>query len=230
MAYKKTAKRTMVTKGKYCTKKDAKQIIKRALKTNLERKWVANLTTETTVSTLLQGDGSNWFAVAAPAQGTSAGQRIGNEIRLQKLVIRASLHNNATISNLVRMVVFYLDDNVAVTSGTDIFAGAAGNPLDFATVTGINTIHYPFNPVKITVLHDQVFNLAKGGEYESTRVIKKSINLRNKKVVFENTTSGVDNQKPNLYIAYWAAEAAEDISTGTTVELSHYSQTFFTDA
>lgn len=230
MAYKKTARKAVASKGKYCTKKDAKQIIKRALKTNIERKHFSTLTTETTVSTLLQGDGSNWFPVGAPVPGTGAGQRVGNEIRLQSLTISASLHNNAAFSNLVRMVVFYLDDNVTVTSGTDIFSGGAGNPLDFSTVVGIDTMHYPLNPVKITVLHDSVINLAKGGEYESTRYIKKTINLRNKKIVFENTTSGIDNQKPNLYVAYWAAEAANDVGTGTTVELSHFIRTYFTDA
>lgn len=214
---------------KACTKKDAAQIVKRALQRNLEKKYYTVTTTETTVSTLLQGDGTNWFSLCIPSNAASVVGRIGNEIRLQKLEMRGSLHNNGTITNLVRMVIFYFKDNVTVSSASDIFLGPAV-ATDFAGVTGIDTMHYPLNGAKMQVLHDSVINLAKGGEFESTKVFRKTINLKNRLMKFEGNSVGVDNQDPNLYALFFAAEAGNDTGAGTTVELSHFTRVWYTDA
>lgn len=215
---------------KLCTKKDAAQIIKRALQKNIERKYSITLSTESTVSTLLQGDGTNWYNLCSPAVGNTAVTRIGNQIRLQKLEIKGSLHNNGTISNLVRMIVFYLKDNVAVSSATDIFETGSGAGADFATTTGIDTMHWPLNKAKLDVVYDTVINLAKAGEYESTKIIRKTFNLRNRLVQFEGNTQGIDNQEPNLYLLYIGAEAGNDTGVGTTIEQSHYTRCWYTDA
>lgn len=214
---------------KAVTKKDAAAIVKRALRKNLELKMYNTSATEEVVSTLLQGDGSNWYPLCSLTQGTTNFSRVGNQIRLQKLDIRGSLHNNASVSNLVRMVIFYFKDNVTVSASSDIFlAGTSGT--DFAAITGITAMHYPLNPVKMTVLSDTVINLAKAGEYESTKTFRKTFDLKNKLIKFEGNTAGPDNQHPQLYMLVFAAEAANDTGLGTDIELSHYCRTSYTDA
>lgn len=230
-AYKKrSSKKAAYASRKACTKKDAAAIVKRALRTNLERKAYQTSSSEITVSTLLQGDGTNWFPLCAPAIGNTVTTRVGNEIRLQKLEMRGSLHNNASIIQLVRMVVFYLKDNVTVSSATDIFQSGNTVAQDFSAFVGIDSIHYPLNTVKLQVLHDSVIQLAPAGAHESVRTFKKSFDLKNKKIKFEGNSTGIDNQEPQLYALWFAAEAGNDTGAGTVVELSHFSRCWYTDA
>lgn len=227
MPFKRVAKKSSMRKP--ITKRDAASIVKRALRKNLEQKMYNISTSETTVSTLLQGDGTNWFSLVVPTQGTTNFARVGNQIRLQSLDIRGSLHNNATISNMVRMLIFYFRDNVTVSSASDIFLAGA-SATDFASITGIDSMHYPLNNAKMTVLTDSVISLGPAGTYEAVKTFRKRINLKNKLIKFEGNTAGVDNQDPQLYALFFAAEAGNDTGVGTTVELSHYSRVSYTDA
>lgn len=176
---------------------------------------------EVSVSTIAQG--ANWTHCTDLPSGTARGSK---EVLLQSLRCRGILHNNATGTNLVRMVVFYAEDEVAPSNIAEYFLSSNSllSTVAFgdAAVAGLNAMYQPMNKSKVTVLKDRVFKLAANASTDGGQVVPYdfTINLRNAKIKYEGNTVGVANQNRMLYIGCWAAEGADDTGVGTVVEWS----------
>lgn len=176
---------------------------------------------EVAVSTIAQG--ADWTHCTDLASGTA---RNSKEVLLQSLRCRGVLHNNANGTNLVRMVVFYAEDEVVPSNIAEYFMSSSSllSTVAFgnAAVAGLNAMYQPLNPSKVTVLKDRVFKLAAVGSTDGAQVVPYdfTIKLRNAKIKYEGNTQGPGNQNRMLYIGLWAAEGADDTGVGTVVEWS----------
>lgn len=227
-------KYTAVTQSKYLTKKAAAQMIQRAFRQKVEHKSYFNSANEDTVSTLSQGASTNWYRLLAPGTGTGGQGRIGNEIIADSVEILGHLNNNGTVVNYVRLVVGWLVGDVSGTadSSTDIFQSGTVSASDFGTITGLQAMYAPINNNKLLVLSDTVHRLAKSSAVEGndTKMFKIKRSLRQTKVIFEAQGSQtITNMNKQLYLIAFAAEAPNDTTTGTVVELSFISKAWYID-
>lgn len=200
-----------------------------------EKKVYVRFNSETGVSSATVGN--IWTQLANVPQGVGHGQRVGREIRLHDLSIKGLMHNNATGTHIVRMVVGYFNDNTGVPSTTaELFDSSVNNagPITGGGITGgdgITALHLPINKAKMTVLVDRLIKIGAGASIDGNNVRIFSVRkaLRNAKILFEAGTEGPDNQSKHLYLGFWTAEGGNDTAGGTTVELSWNSQLHFTD-
>lgn len=232
MAY--TKKTTIKRKAKPAKSKAmervAKAVVRKELARNQELKVKFNQATETAVSTLTQG--TNWYDLTAVDVGTGSDERIGREIMLKGIDIRGHLHNNGAGTNWVRVAVFKAYEQTDMSSLSTIFQRGA-SAGDFSDLAGIRTMYYPFNNTELKCVYDKVIKLnpvATAGSQDESGMFRHFIR-RNEKLHFESTTAeGQDVQRPRYWLAVWAAESAEDVGVGQTLELSYLARTFFTDS
>lgn len=196
-----------------------------------EHKELLSQIDEQAVSTIVQG--SDWSHISGVT--ASVNTRIGKEILLQSVRCRGVLHNNATGTNLVRMVVGYVEDEVIPSNISEYFLSTDGNvaPVSFsnAAAAGLNSMYQPLNKSKITLLYDRVFKLGAQSSVDGAQVqlYDFNLNLKNAKIKFEGNTNGPGNQNRMLYIGCWAAEGADDTGLGTVVEWSGVSHLKYID-
>lgn len=207
-----------------------KKYVKRVLpKVETKQVWAHH--NEVQLNTLSQGYQST--AVCQIGQGTAANNRIGNIVHLSSLDLRGALNNNSTSESFVRMVVLmYPGTNGDPT--LNIFRSLpTGTTAGVSTINGLDEMYYPINTLEFTVLYDKVFRLAgsaTGNSGSNTLFFKKNINLKQKRLQFKSTGSGVGNQDYMYSVIWIAADANDDTSTGTAVELSCLERLFFKDA
>lgn len=166
-------------------------------------------------------------------QGTGAYQRIGNEIQAKAIYFRGIMHNNAAITNCVRMAILGTNGDADITIATGEFfkdsnlaGGATGT---FGGAAGLNSMYYPINTAKFDVYYDRVFKLsAVSVDSNDTMQFRKFIRL-NRKIKYEATTSGLNNQNYRYLMVVWTAEGGDDVGVGTVVEFSAQTHFYYTD-
>lgn len=211
--------------------KIARQVVMRMAEKKVYRKQFSELTVSS--ATL----GGNFTHLSSVPQGTGWGDRTGKEIRLSKIDVNVLLHNNASGTHIVRMVVGYFNDNTAsMGTTTELFESGtnSGGPLTSVGIgggDGVTALLLPLNRAKFTPLVDRLVKIGAnssidGNNVRTTRVIKK---LPDTKITFEAATEGTLNQSKHLYIGFWTAEGGNDTAGGTTVELSFVSSLYYTD-
>lgn len=170
------------------------------------------------------------------SQGASALQRTGNEISMKSFQLKGVLSNNSGSESYARCLIFGHNGNIDPNYSTfPLFrAGASGATYTISQVNGLDTMYYPLNKNDMTLYYDRVFKLAgsaTGNGGSNTRQYSHFIKFpgKGKKVTFKANASGVTNQ--NWFISvYWIiADANDDTTSGTTLELSQMTRFWYTD-
>ena len=221
----------------YARKGTSKAYISKVARTAVirmaEKKRLLTQQDEVSLSTVTQVN--NWTNISDVAPNTGPSARIGAEILLHSVRCRGILHNNASGTNLVRMVVGYIKDQTAPTNISDLFLSSTGSAANVAAgdaaVAGLNAMYQPLHSNKITLLYDRVVKVGATGSVDGAQVVPYDfrINLRNKKIKFEGNTTGAGNTEHQLYIGAWATEGADDTGLGTAVEWSGVQDLLYTD-
>lgn len=223
----KRARRSKSVSRAYIAKTTRQVVLRMA-----EKKVAYTTVTESAVNSALIGD--NFVALSNISQGTGHSSRVGREVHLDSLSLRSVLHNNATGTHLVRIVIGYVQDQSIPASTFDIFDGGFRNqaPVSLSTIgggDGITAMNLTINPVKFKTIYDRVHKLgsssADGANVKNFSIKKKL----NKKIKFEGATEGALNQDKQLYIGAWTAEGGNDTAAGTSVEWSFCAAVRYTD-
>jgi hypothetical protein len=171
------------------------------------------------------------------AQGTGGGERVGKQVRAQRLTIRGVLHNNSnSATQFVRMIVFWAKDRSSFSSASgELFLNAIGGtgiPSDVSAITGLDAIYMPTNPSLVTVLHDEVFRLGSAsGTGRDSQFYGVDLRLGNKLIQFEEgTAGGSENVFPRLHVFFVTSEAPDDTGIGQVVENSCVMRFYYHDS
>lgn len=232
-----TARKTFRPKKRYTTKKKGvsqavKKYVRRAMPAiEFKENWYHD--NEVQLNTLTQGAMQAYPQVSA---GTNHTTRVGNEISLKSFQVKGILNNNSGSESYARLLILGHDGNLDPTYSTfPIFRNTAnGTTSTISGVNGLDTMYYPINKVDCHVYYDKVMKLAgsaTGNAGANTKMFSHMIKFpgKGKKIVYEASGTGVGSQ--NTYISvYWiVADANDDTSTGTVVELSQLTRFWFTD-
>lgn len=231
-------KRTSAPRRRTASKRPAvtkavKSYVRRALpRVEMKTNWYHD--NEVQLNTLSQGAMQAYPQVN---QGTTDLARVGNDINMKSFQIKGVLNNNSTQESYARCLILGHAGSLDPTFSTfPIFAaGASGQTFTISQVNGLDTMYYPINKVETHVYYDHVFKLAgsaTGNSGVNTRMFSKFIKFpgKGRKVTFKANATGTGNQ--NWFISvYWiVADANDDTTTGTTVELSQLTRFWYTDA
>lgn len=209
-----------------------KKYVRRAMP-RVEMKSVWNHDNEVSLNTLAQG-----AIVGLPqvTQGTAVTNRIGNEISFKMMHMKGALYNNSNSESYVRLIIVGHEGSIAPALGTfPLFVnGPSNNTVTTSTINGLDAMYYPINKKDLHVYRDKVFKLAgssSAAEAKNTRMFSEMVKFpgKGKKVTYEGNTTGVDNQNWFLSIIWVAADANDDTTTGTNVELSQLTRLWYTD-
>jgi len=186
---------------------------------------------EVQLSTLAQGYQSN--AVCQIGQGLNANNRVGNAVNFSGLHLKGILNNNSTSESFVRMLVLGYPATISDPS-LILFRNLPTNTTaGVSSVNGLDAMYYPINKLELHVYYDSVVRLAgsaTGNSGSNTRFFQKFIKFGGKKVEFKGSSSGANNQNWMYSVMWIAADANDDTSTGTAVELSCLERLYFKDA
>jgi len=195
-------------------------------KVEMKQVWIHD--NEVQLNTLAQG---MMYSGPVVPIGTGSNARIGNEIRAMGVHLKGALYNNSGAESFVRLLV--LGHSGSLDPSTQIFRNThSGNVAPVSTVNGMDAIYFPVNKNELHVYHDRVFRLggsATGTAASNTRMFSKFIKLNGRKVQFEGGTTGLGTQNWSYSIVWIAADANDDTSTGTVVELSQLHRFYFKD-
>lgn len=209
--------------------KAVKAYVRRAMP-KAEMKQIWSHTNESLLSTLTQG-----YVTSGPlcGAGTGPNSRIGNDITLHGLHLKGALYNNSAGETYVRCVVVgYPGTNGNPT--LNLFRGGPGGlPASVTTVVGLDAMYYPLNKTQLHIYHDKVFKLAgnvNGNSGSNTRMFNKFFKFGGRKISYLGDQSGEGKQNW-LYSVIWiAADASDDTTSGTSVDLSQMEIAYFKDS
>lgn len=206
-----------------------KSYVRKQIAATKERHYKAFALNEESLSTVTQGSFVDPLDIG---QGDTINDRAGDTIYVTGIRIRGVLHNNASNINMVRMCLLQTNEDANFSAATDLFESGTG-AVDFSTVTGLNTMYHDFEKQKIKVKWDQVVSLGTASDTSSAQVkyFDQFIRFpgRGLKVKYLGSSTGAAQVFPRLHLGFWAAEAPDDTSTGTTVEVSMRALTYFTN-
>jgi len=195
-------------------------------KVEMKQIWIHD--NEVQLNTLVQGQITTGPVVPL---GTGSNARIGNEIRAQGLHLKGALYNNSGSESFVRLLI--LGHSGSLDPTTQVFRSThAGNVAAPAAVNGMDAIYYPVNKNELTVYYDKVYKLGgsvSGTAASNTRMFSKFVKFNGRKVQYEGGTTGIGTQNWSYSIVWIAADANDDTTTGTVVELSQLHRFYFKD-
>lgn len=175
-----------------------------------------------------------WNEFCTIAQGTAINNRIGNEIRLQGFHSKITYFNKGSDPVYIRRLVIGINsgDTEAGTDTAELFQNL-GLGVSIATVANTTAaLQYPINHVTYKVYFDKTFKLGpvSATDGSNTRLVNYFQKFSGKKVIYENTGSGVLAQNHRFAEVILAVGANNDQATGNVgVEYSRHARTFFTD-
>lgn len=202
-------------------RKTAKEVVVRMA----EKKRVNSIAQEQSINSISQGD--TWIALSNISQGSAAFERVGKEVTLKKLRFKGALFNNAGTTMIVRQVVGYFLDQGTPGVGTEMFEqttrGSTGG-VTFSALKGASqeplAPHLLLNRTKFIPVLDRVYTLGNNSAVEAgnTILFDHTVNLRDRKIRFEQAAQGTANQDVQLYAGCWCIESNSDLTTGLAVE------------
>jgi len=194
---------------------------------HVEMKQYWNHTNEVALSTLVQGYNTTGPAIT---QGTAGNQRLGNIIHLSGLHIKGALNNNSGSESFVRFMIFGYDVSIGDPL-TYLFRNAStGTIVGPSGMFGLDCMYYPLNKIDLHVYHDQVIKIAgsvSGNAGNNARMINKFVKFGGKKLEYKSNSAYAQWAYVTVFIA---ADANDDTSSGTNVELSFLERAYFKDA
>lgn len=169
-------------------------------------------------------------------QGTPATNRIGNDINMTLFNIKGILYNNSTSETYIRQLIVGHDGTIDPTMATfPLFVnGASNNTTTISSINGLDTMYYPLNKTDLHVYVDKKHKLAgsaTGNGPRNTKIFNETIKFpgKGRKFTFKGNTTGVNQQNYFISVIYIIADANDDTTTGTTVELSQLTRYWYTD-
>jgi len=225
--------RKYTKKGKKPTvSKAVKQYVKRAMPAiEFKENWYHD--NEVQLNTLTQGAMQGYPQVSV---GNSHITRIGNEISLKSFQVKGVLNNNSGSESFARLLILGHDGNIDPNFATfPIFRNtSSGTTTTISSVNGLDCMYYPINKLDCKVYYDKVFRLAgaaTGNAAGNTRMFSHFIKFpgKGKRIKYEATGTGVTNQNTFISVYWIVADANDDTTTGTTVELSQLTRFWYTD-
>jgi len=210
------------TKVSAATRKYVRKVMP---KVEMKQYW--NHTNETALSTLSQG-----YTTVGPliGQGTAAANRLGNIIHLHGLHIKGALNNNSGSESFVRFMVLGYDTSLANPINYLFRNASLGTVTGPISVNGLDCMYFPVNKIDFHVYHDQTLRLAGsavGNAGNNTRMINKFIKFGGKRLEYKDTAAYPQWAYLTVFIA---ADANDDTSSGTNVELSILERVYYKDA
>lgn len=206
-----------------------KAYVRKAILKDKQVKRFSTALNEQNLSTISQGSFVDPIAIT---QGDRIDNREGDTVYIRGIGIRGVLHNNASTVNVVRMCCVLTREDADFSAATDLFDSPT-DAADFSTVAGLNAIYHQFDSAKVTTKWDEVVTLGTVSDSTGNQVkeFKHYIKFpgRGLKVRYLGTGTGAVQVFPRVHLGFWAAEGPDDTSTGTDVELSFRSLTYFTD-
>lgn len=169
----------------------------------------------------------------AVVQGTTPAQRVGNQINLIGLSIKAFFRNNATTTEFVRaLVLSCASDTDTVAATMELFQDATtGGGTAIIQNSGTNSVNmlYPINKSKFKVHYDHVFKVAANTSTDGKDVVqfKKFIKFQSK-IKFDGTAVGTGNASRRFIVFYLTSDPLLD-SGGGQVEITGMNRWYFTD-
>lgn len=182
---------------------------------------------ENALNTLSQGFFDYMPAIAT---GVSSIGRIGNTVKLNGIHLRGALNNNSGSESYARCVVIQYDGRQDPAVG--FFRNAQSNTCAaISSINGLDAIYYPVNKMDFIVRWDKVFKLGGSTSNSSatcTRLFSKFIKF-NKIINYHSAATGIAGQDWMYAVIWIAADANDDTTTGTTVEVSYLHRMYFSD-
>jgi len=219
-------------KRKPTVSKAVKKYVRRTMPA-IERKCNWYHDNEVQLNTLSQGAMQGYPLVT---QALAATGRIGNDINVSMFQIKGVLNNNSGSESWARCIVCSHDGTIDPNMGTfPLFVnGASNNTVTISTINGLDTMYYPLNKTDLTVYYDRKFRLAgsaTGNAGNNTSMFNKTIKFpgKGKRFTFKGNTTGVNQQSAFISVIWIVADANDDTTTGTTVELSQLTRYWYTD-
>lgn len=223
-----TTRRPRRTQAKKVSPAVRKYVRRVMLKTEMKQAWAHH--NEVQLSTLAQGYQS--LGVCQVGQGTASNNRIGNIIRAKGIHIKGAFNNNSTSESFVRaLIIGYPATNGDPT--LNLFKNLPTNTsTGVSSVNGLDAMYYPINKTELHVYWDQVFRLAgsaTGNSGANCKFFSHFVKLNGRKIEYKSTGSGFSNQNWMYSVIFIAADANDDTSTGTAVELSALERFYWID-
>ena len=162
------------------------------------------------------------------AQGTALNQRIGSEIIMRGIYLRAMFKNNSTTTQMVRALVLSCANDTDTAPATmelfqDISAAGAVTQIQ-TSGTNFGNCLFKINKRKFHVHVDRLFKLGATGSLDGRDVIvfKKLVKLRSR-VSYDAGLTGVGNTSKRFIILYLTSDPSLDAGGGA-IELTgnHY--------
>lgn len=170
------------------------------------------------------------------ANGTTHVARIGNDISLKSFQVKGMLYNNSTSETYARLLILGHSGDIDPTFSTfPIFRNSSnGVTGNISTVNGLDTMYYPINKVDCHVYHDKVIKLAgsaTGNAGVNTKMFSHFMKFpgKGKRITYDGAAMGTGNQNTFISVYWIVADANDDTTGGTTVELSQLTRYWFTD-
>lgn len=224
MGMERSYKRSKSTPAQKAQKASVRKTAREVVYRMAEKKRVNSISQEQSINSISQGD--TWVALSNISQGPAAYERVGKEVTLKKLRFKGQIHNNAAVTMVVRQVVGYFLDQGTPGVGTEMFEQSTrgSGTVTFSALKGASqeplAPHLLLNRAKFIPVIDKVYKVGALAAVEAgnTILFDHSVNLRDRKIRFEQSAVGVGNQDIQLYAGCWCIEANNDITTGLAVE------------
>jgi len=165
-------------------------------------------------------------------QGTQTNTRVGNQIFAQGVHLKGVFNNNSTSESFVRMIVI----GYPGTNGDPLLnlfkANTTGGTQGVSTLYGLDPIYFPINTGELHVYTDKVIRLAgsaTGNAGMNCKFFNQFIKLGGRKVEYKGNVYGTGLQSWMYSVIWIAADANDDTSSGTAIELSCLERFYFKD-
>lgn len=202
------------------TKKAISTIVKKQINKNEESKFLFQTITGNVVSNNIY----TMSPIQSLAIGTGQNNRVGNQVRLQRLTIQFLLQNSVAWSQTnLRVLVFWSPytysagwslSNVTSFGSSDIMLGTANNfasPIDFTKpITLLYDKKHTINAKDV-----QTFNTTTNLTFTKNQIYRKiSIPLNGKKIQFVSGSSWLTEK--NLYVVLIPQSADTNVIAGVS--------------
>lgn len=224
MGMERSYKRSKPTPSQKALKASVRKTAKEVVYRMAEKKRVNSTAQEQSINSISQGD--TWVALSNISQGSAAYERVGKEVTLKKLRFKGQLFNNAGVTMMVRQVVGYFLDQGTPGVGTEMFEQSTrgSGAVTFSALKGAVqeplASHLLLNRAKFIPVIDKVYKLGATAAVEGGNAVlfDHSVNLKDRKIRYEQSATGTNNQDIQLYAGCWCIEANADLTTGLAVE------------
>jgi len=167
-------------------------------------------------------------------QGVAAPQRIGLDIKLIGLQIKAFYRNNTATTQMIRVLVLSCASDTDTTIATmelfkDAGIGGTTSPIVSSGTSAVNYL-YPINDAKFKTHLDKTFKLGGSGATGAEDLIRYTKFVKfNSKIHFDGTSTGAKGDASRrFFVLYLTSDPLLD-GGGGAIEITGTNKWYFTD-